>query len=113
MSSPRPGTTQFRRLPRADRADFIRTSRPADGASPLTNRRLHNALAAVLDLAMRITDADSGSVQLRDPLDGSLRLVAHKRFTDEAAQFFRVVKDDRSCCHAALTLCLSSPSLPG
>jgi len=66
--------------------------------------KLRQALGRVLDAAVAVTRAQYGSLQLIHPVDRSLRIVAHHGFSDEALQFFRVVKDDLSSCHAALKM---------
>ena len=58
--------------------------------------KLRQALRKVLDAAVAVTRAQYGSLQLLHPSDGSLRIVAHHGFSDEALQFFRVVRDDGS-----------------
>lgn len=77
------------------RAAFESTN---DGSSA----RLISALSGVLDFAIAVARAHGGSFQLCDRSDGSLRLIATRGFTAEAALFFRVIKDDKSACHAAM-----------
>lgn len=97
----RPGR---RRSPRRSSAEPPKTAvitAPDRTRPPVRSDNLR-ALTAILDLAVAVTKAHFGSVQVVHR-DGSLRLVAHRGFTPQAAEFFRVIKDDLSCCHAAFT----------
>jgi len=69
---------------------------------PIASAHLRKRLKELLDDAVLATDADFGSLQLVDPTDNSLRIVAHRGFAAEALRFFRVIKEDKSSCHAAL-----------
>lgn len=55
----------------------------------------------LLECALRITRADFGNVQLVDPRDGSLRIVAHSGFDHEFLEYFAVVDDNHSACGRA------------
>ena len=56
---------------------------------------------SVLECALRVTGADLGNVQLVDPDDGSLRIVAHAAFDNEFLEYFAVVDDVHSACGRA------------
>jgi len=59
------------------------------------------ALDRILDLAIDVTGADFGNIQLVAE-DGSLRIVAQRAFDPPFLEFFRVVKHDKSACSAVL-----------
>jgi len=67
---------------------------------------VESSLPLVLDRllrrAMDVTQADFGNLQVIDPRDGSLRVVAQHGFDRDFLEFFRVVKVDPSACSAAL-----------
>jgi putative methionine-R-sulfoxide reductase with GAF domain len=78
---------------------------------PVTARRLNEAVAAlqeaphlaatlprILDGAMALIPADFANVQIVDPRDGSLVLVAQTGFGRGFLDHFAVVRDDRSVC---------------
>jgi GAF domain-containing protein len=57
-------------------------------------------LYALLDAALRHTDADMGNVQLFDPARG-LHIAAQRGFHQPFLDFFAWVRDDRSACGTA------------
>jgi GAF domain-containing protein len=55
----------------------------------------------VLDGALSLAGADFGTVQLLDPVAGSLRLVTQSGFGSGFVEYFAVVDDDHSACGRA------------
>ena len=83
-------------------------------AEPDAVRRLHEAtgglgevcslgtlLPKTLDGALSLMGADFGTLQLLDPLSGSLRLVTQSGFDSGFLEYFAVVDDDHSACGRA------------
>jgi hypothetical protein len=68
-------------------------------------RSLVSLLPRVLNGALSLMGADFGTVQLLDPVTGSLRLVTQSGFGPEFAEHFAVVGDDRSACGRAARQC--------
>ncbi|HZV78804.1 MAG TPA: GAF domain-containing protein [Candidatus Binatus sp.] len=63
---------------------------------------LTSVLMEILELALRITDADKGNIQLLDA-SGALQIRAQTGFSTQFLEFFnRVATDDDSACAAAL-----------
>jgi transcriptional regulator with GAF, ATPase, and Fis domain len=62
-----------------------------------------SALTSFLHLAMGVMRAERGNVQLVDPTDGALRIVVQHGFARPFLEFFRLVKNDKSACSAALS----------
>jgi two-component sensor histidine kinase len=61
------------------------------------------AIAAILDAAMSLHDAQFGNVQLIQPITGNLEIVAHRGFDEEYLKVFRTVSMDDPCsCGRAL-----------
>lgn len=58
-------------------------------------------LPGFLDGALSLMGADFGTVQLRDPVSGSLRIVTHSGFGPGFLDYFAVVDDDHSACGRA------------
>ena len=63
---------------------------------------LQEMLGEVLSATIQLQNADFGSVQLYHPDTGTLRLVAHRGFSAEFAEHFRVVADASTACGRAL-----------
>ena len=63
--------------------------------------RLSTALLQITDAALSIMGTEFGNVQVIDPRDGSLVLVAHAGFRSGFLDHFAVVRDDRSVCGRA------------
>ena len=73
--------------------------------SPAEDADLASLLGNVLDAAIELQGADFGDVQLYDPQDGTLRIVAHRGLGEEFLKHFdRVDANDASDCGAALKL---------
>ena len=91
---------------RRDVSDAIQTMSArmlgAYGVHPSEHREFQAALISFLHLAMTVTGSERGNIQLVDPTDGSLRLVAQHGFAKPFLEFFRIVKGDKSACAAAL-----------
>jgi hypothetical protein len=62
---------------------------------------VHGLLPRVLDGALSLMGADFGTVQLVDPVTGSLRLVTHSGFGPGFLEYFAVVDDSHSACGRA------------
>lgn len=62
---------------------------------------LSGLLPRVLDGALSLMGADFGTVQLLDPVTGSLRLVTQYGFDPGLVEYFAVVDDDHSACGQA------------
>ena len=56
---------------------------------------------SVLECVLRVTGTDRGNVQLVDPDNGSLRIVAHAEFDNDFLEYFSVVDDTHSACGRA------------
>jgi GAF domain-containing protein len=54
-----------------------------------------------LEDALSMLHADRGNIQIVDPADGALRIVAQVGFSDEFLEYFAVVDDDASACGRA------------
>ena len=54
-----------------------------------------------LEIAMSLAAADFGNIQLVDPTDGTLRIVAHTGFSSEFLEYFAAVDDSASACGRA------------
>jgi PAS domain S-box-containing protein len=59
-------------------------------------------LGEILKVAIEISGADKGNIQLLDPRSGKLTLVAHRGFDAPFLEFFEVVDDEGSACGVAL-----------
>ncbi len=59
-------------------------------------------LRAILELAIAMTGAEKGNIQLLDPATGTLKIGAEQGFGAEFLEFFAVVDDGRSACGAAM-----------
>jgi GAF domain-containing protein len=55
----------------------------------------------LLDAAIRATGADFGNLQLLNPQNGALEIVAQRGFSAEFLEFFSVVHDDLGACGRA------------
>jgi hypothetical protein len=66
---------------------------------------LSSLLSRVLDGALALTGADFGTLQLVDPVTGSLRLVTQSGFDSGFLEYFAVVDDDHSACGRAARKC--------
>ena len=72
---------------------------------PAEDAELTLLLDQVLDAAIELQGADFGNVQLYDPDDGTLRIVAHRGVGQEFLEHFACVDaNDTSACGAALKL---------
>lgn len=67
--------------------------------------RLDSLLRRVLDRAMSLMGADLGTLQLRDPVTGSLWLVTQSGISPEFIDYFAVVDDGVSACGRAAQAC--------
>jgi PAS domain S-box-containing protein len=57
----------------------------------------------VLEVAIAVTKADKGNLQLRDPSSGALKIAAHKGFDQPFLDFFATVREDEgAACGRAL-----------
>src|SRR5262249_37558452 len=64
---------------------------------------LHGPLLEILDVAIRITQADMGNIQLRDAHTGLLEIGVQRGFRTEFLEFFASVGDlDGSACAAVM-----------
>lgn len=64
--------------------------------------RLAAAAADVLAVAIRLSGADMGNVQVVEPASGALRIVAQRGFGRAFLDFFETVDSEDSACGAAL-----------
>ena len=61
------------------------------------------SLQKVVEVAVAITGADKGNLQLREPGSNVLKIAAHQGFDRPFLEFFAAVRDDEaSCCGRAL-----------
>jgi PAS domain S-box-containing protein len=67
-----------------------------------TGDRPHDALHAILDTAILLTEVDKGNVQLFDSGKGVLRIVAQRGFEGPFLDFFSEVREAASACSSAL-----------
>jgi hypothetical protein len=58
-------------------------------------------LGKALDRAMSLLAAKRGNVQILDPADGTLKIIAQHGFSAEFLEYFAVIDDDRSACGRA------------
>jgi hypothetical protein len=72
---------------------LTRDLRDARWRGPLLDR--------ALDVALSLSGADRGNIQLMNPATGSLRIVAHYGFGAEFLDYFAVVDDDGAACGRA------------
>src|SRR5262245_9850401 len=61
-------------------------------------------LTLILQVAIRITGADKGNVQMLDPLSRTLRIVVHQGFEEPFLRFFGEVNHREAACGTALKL---------
>jgi hypothetical protein len=66
---------------------------------------LSTLLPRVLDGPLSLMGADFGTLQLADPVTGSLRLVSQCGFDSGFLEYFAVVDDDHSACGRAARDC--------
>lgn len=59
-------------------------------------------LDAFLDASIAITDAERGTLQLLDPITGTLKIVAQRGFAQPFLDFFAEVHDGSGACGAAM-----------
>lgn len=59
-------------------------------------------LGQVLDLAIEMAGADFGNIQLFDPANGGLRIVASRGLDAEFLDYFKIVRGYESACGFAL-----------
>ncbi len=59
-------------------------------------------LGEMLDLALTVTGADMGNIQLLDDAEGVLRIIAHRGFENPFLEFFAAVDHGTGSCGAAL-----------
>jgi hypothetical protein len=59
-------------------------------------------ISQLLESAIQATCADFGNVQLVDPSQHALRIVAHHGFGKEFLEYFKAVSSGEFCCGAAL-----------
>ena len=82
-------------------------------ATPKTKRRANtryikgydfgSLLQDILEAAIALTDADKGNLQLFDPSQGKLQIVAHKNFDLPFLKFFEYVDaGEATACGAAM-----------
>ena len=58
----------------------------------------------ILDVAIEITDADMGNIQLLEPRSGALKIVAQRGFESEFLEFFDSVHEGVAACGKAMEL---------
>lgn len=75
----------------------IKDLREVSGLGPLLDRALDGALS--------LFGADRGTIQILDPVTGSLRIVAARGFSAEFLDYFAVVDDDSTACGRAAARC--------
>ena len=68
----------------------------------LEGGKLEELLSQILAAVVEITSADRGTLQLRDPERGTLRLAAHQGFDGEFVDFFAEVDAGRASCGHAM-----------
>jgi PAS domain S-box-containing protein len=59
-------------------------------------------LTVIVDIAVAITGADKGNLQLLDPTTRALTIAAQRGFEEPFLNFFASVRDDASACAAAM-----------
>jgi hypothetical protein len=68
----------------------------------VNGHRLDAALQRMLDVAIEITKADFGNIQLLDPATGTLRIAVQRGFPKEFLSFFEQVHHNQAACGTAL-----------
>lgn len=81
--------------------DFITANRLLTLLGFFNGHRLDAALQRMLDLAIEITKADFGTIQLVDPSTGTLQIAVQRGFRKEFLSFFRQVHHNQAACGTA------------
>src|SRR5262245_2011856 len=64
---------------------------------------VQECLEGILDAAIALTGADRGNIQLFDPADSTLKIVAHRGFEPRFLHHFTVVdRDEAAVCGRAM-----------
>ena len=70
--------------------------------SSLPRQDYHDTLTRLLNLAITITSADKGNIQVLDPLTRTLRIIVHEGFAEPFLRFFQEVNHREAACGTAL-----------
>jgi len=84
-----------------DQPQALRRLHEVTGGLRAAASSLDTFLPGFLDGALALTGADFGTVQLRDPAAGSLRIVTQSGFDPGFLEYFAQVDDDHSACGRA------------
>jgi len=81
--------------------DFVTVNRLLTLLGFFNGHRLDAALQRMLDVAIEITKADFGNIQLVDPATDTLQIVVQRGFRKEFLSFFKQVHHDQAACGTA------------